>query len=171
MQHVTNKWSANSADRGPSREVRVEDWTGRVFYASHCRFFLDVPLDMSGIIMNAAREATQHGYRLAAGGATLATDEIFRGAVLVELERAARPIGVNVVRFDSEVLVRVLPDKGVQLRAELKELTHWSSDLGFEISGRYVEYATRSSSDSVRPHAVYASLRGEQALLAPSRSA
>jgi hypothetical protein len=143
--------------------VRVERWSGRTFYASHCRFFIDVPLDMSGIIMTAAREATQHGYRLISGGATLATDAIYRGAVLVEIERA---VGANVVQFDGELLARVLPEKGLQLRAELNELKRWSVDIGYELTGCYIEYAIRASTPGrVRPHAVYATIQGEDALV------
>jgi hypothetical protein len=158
MQSVTNQWSAP----GPTREVRVERWRARTFYASHCRFFLDVPLDMTGMIMNAAREATEHGFRVVTGGVTLATDAIYRGAVLVEIEPA---IGATVMHFDGELLVRVLPDKGVQLRSELKELTRWADDIGYEITATYVEYAMRDSTGRVRPHAVYATIRGKDALL------
>lgn len=164
MQTVSNSWP----QPGPTREVRVEEWRRRTFYASHCRFFIDVPLDMSGIIMNAAREATQHGYRLLPGGATLATDAIYRGAVLVEIEHA---IGQNVVHFDGELLSRVLPDKGMQLRAELNELKSWAVDIGYEITGCYVEYAMRGSMPGrVRPHAVYAMIQGETSLIATSSS-
>jgi hypothetical protein len=163
MHDVANNWSphqgAHQGDSGLTREVRLEQWSARTFYASHCRFFVDVPLDMSGIIMTVAREATQHGYRLVAGGATLATDAIYRGAVLIEIERA---LGNNVVQFDGEVLARVLPDKGVQIRSEFNELKKWSVDIGYEITGCYVEYAMRSSMPGrVRPHAVYATIRGE----------
>lgn len=159
MQYVPN----SSPPPGPTREVRVERWRARTFYASHCRFFLDVPLDMTGMIMNAAREATEHGFRVVPAGMTLATDAIYRGAVLIEIEPA---IGSTVISFDGELLARVLPEKGVQLRAELKELTRWADDIGYEITGTYVEYAVRDSSPGrVRPHAVYATLRGEDALL------
>jgi len=165
MQPVSNSWPPP----GPMREVRVEQWRRRAFYASHCRFFIDVPLDMSGMILNAAREATQHGYRLIPGGATLATDAIFRGAVLVEIERA---VGHDVVQFDGEVLARLLPEKGLQLRAELNELKRWSLDIGYEVTGCYVEYAMRDSSPGrVRPHAVYATINGESALLETSSTA
>ena len=165
MQSVTNSWPPP----GPTREVRVEEWRRRTFYASHCRFFIDVPLDMSGMIISAAREATERGYRLIAGGATLATDAIFRGAVLVEIERA---VGTDVVHFDGELLARVLPDKGVQLRSELNELKKWAVDIGFDITGTYVEYAMRSSTPGrVRPHAVYATISGEEALIESTRSA
>ncbi len=156
---MSNHWT----EPGLPREVRVERWSARTFYASHCRFFIDVPLDMSGIIMTAAREATQAGFRLIPGGATLATDAIYRGAVLVEIEPA---VGETVVQFDGELLARTLPEKNLQLRAELKELTRWSVDIGYELTGCYVEYAMRNSMPGrVRPHAVYATIKGDDALI------
>ncbi len=152
---------------GPSRAVRAERWLGRTFYASQCRFFLDVPLDMSGMIANASREATQHGHHVTLGGLTLATDAIYRGAVLVEVQDPGIPLA-NVVRLDGEVLGRALPERGAKLRAELDELARWSLDLGLEVTACYVQYEARGSlPGSVRATHVYASVRGEESITDP----
>lgn len=161
MQNVSDAWPP----RQPSREVRIERWGTRAFYASQCRFFLDVPLDMSGMVLGAVREATAHGCHVIPGGATLATDALFRGAVLIEIADDGRA-DHNIVRITGEMLSRALPEKGVRLRTELAELTRWSSDLGYEVTGCYIEYtATGSQAGSVRPTTVYASIRGEDALI------
>lgn len=147
------------------REVRVERWGTRTFYASQCRFFIDVPLDMSGMILGAIREATQHGFRVLPGGAALATDALFRGAVLIEIEDDGSDHH-NVIRLSGEVLSRALPEKGVRLRSELDELARWSLDLGYEVTGCYIEYTPAGSiPGAVRPTTVYASIRGEETLI------
>src|SRR4051812_3313047 len=69
-----------------SRPVRTERWENRAFFASPCRFFIDVPLDMTGCITGAVREADDMGLPVLAGGDVFATDALYRGAVLVELE-------------------------------------------------------------------------------------
>lgn len=160
MQQVTNRWPP----RQPSREVRVERWAPRAFYASQCRFFIDVPLDMSGMVLGAIREATQHDCRIVPNGASLATDTLFRGAVLIEIEDDGRT-DHNIVRMSGEMLARGLPEKGVRLRSELDELVRWSIDLGYEVTGCYIEYtSTGSIPGAVRASTVYASIRGEDAL-------
>ena len=160
MQHVTNRWPP----RGPAREVRIEHWSARTFYASQCRFFIDVPLDMSGIVLGAIREAMQHGLRLLPGGATLATDTLYRGAVLIEVQDDGRE-DHNIVRMSGELLARALPDKGVRLRAELDELVRWSIDIGYDVTGCYIEYSPHESiPGAVRPSTVFASIKGEDAL-------
>lgn len=158
-----NSW----APAGPAREVRVERWASRTFYASACRFFLDVPLDMTGLILNATRDAAQRGHRLLLGGAVLATDAIYRGSVLVEIVDEG-VTAHDVVRIDGEVLARALPEKGLRLRSELEELVRWSTDLGHEVTGCYVLYENRGSMPgAVKPTQVYATLRGEHALTEP----
>lgn len=162
MQEVTKPWSS----RQPSREVRVERWTGRTFYASHCRFFIDVPLDMSGILLSAVREAVAAGHQLIPGGAALATDALFRGAVLIEIQDDGAHAH-NIVRMNGELLVRALPEKGVQLRSELDELVRWSLDLGYEVTGCYIEYTPRGSiPGAVRPTMLYATIKGEDEMIA-----
>lgn len=163
MQQV-NSWP----QKGPSREVRVERWKNRAFYASPCRFFLDVPLDMSGIIHAAVRDCVAHGYHQQPSGMTLITDAIFRGAALIEIVDP-RPGDPHVQRMDGEMLARSLPDKGVRLRAELDELVRWSVDIGYEIGGCYVSYEPRDSSRSVRPAHLYAPIRGEEMLIESTR--
>lgn len=161
MQHVSNGWPP----RQPSREVRVERWGTRTFYASQCRFFLDVPLDMSGIVLGAIREATAHGHRVVPGGATLATDALFRGAVLIEIEDDGRE-DHNVIRMTGEMLARALPEKGVKLRPELGELVKWSEDLGYEVTGCYIEYASSGTAPgALRPTTVFAAIRGDDLLI------
>jgi hypothetical protein len=161
MQQVSKGWPP----RQPSREVRVERWEGRTFYASQCRFFIDVPLDMSGIVLGAVREAMNHGLRLVPGGMTLATDTLFRGAVLIEIQDDGRE-DHNIVRMGGELLSRALPEKGVRLRSELDELVRWSLDLGYEVTGCYIEYTPRESiPGAVRATTVYASIKGEDALI------
>jgi len=156
MQSVNSSRAPESA----SREVRVERWTQRAFYATQCRFFIDVPLDMTGMINGAIREANARGIKLRPGGTIFATDAIYRGAVLVELDSTA---GVpDAVHLDTEVLARALPPKGIRLRAELDELVRWSLDLGYEVTGCYVQYeATGTIPGSVRATQVFATVRGE----------
>lgn len=163
MQQV-NSWSVS----GASRAVRVERWSGRAFYASACRFFLDVPLDMTGLILNAQREAVQQGHTLVPGGAILATDSIYRGAVLLEIVDPRIAGLMSVVRIDGEVLARGLPDKGVRLRGELDELVRWSNDLGHEVTGCYVQYEHRGSiPGAVKASQVFATIRGEHSITEP----
>jgi hypothetical protein len=160
MQTV-NSW----APKGPSREVRVERWKQRAFYASPCRFFIDVPLDMSGIVRAAVRDCVTHGHHPAPGGMTLVTDAIFRGAALIEITDP-RPDDPHVVRIDGEMLGRELPPKGVKLRAELDELVRWAVDLGFELGGCYVQYELRKDTGSgIRATQVYAPISGQEALI------
>lgn len=160
MQSV-NSWPPPS---GPSRAVRAERWVGRTFYASQCRFFLDVPLDMSGMIASATREAAHGGHELVPGGLTLATDAIYRGAVLVEVQDPGIPLA-NVVHLDGEVLGRALPDRGVKLRAELDELVRWSLDLGLEVTACYVQYESKGPlPGAVKATNVYATIRGEESI-------
>lgn len=163
MQQM-NSWS----NTGAGRAVRVERWVGRAFYASACRFFLDVPLDMTGLILNATREAVQHGHTLVPGGAILATDTIYRGAVLLEIVDPRLHGMMNVVRVDGEVLARGLPEKGLRLRSELDELVRWSNDLGHEVTGCYVQYEHRGSiPGAVKASQVFATIRGEHSITEP----
>ena len=142
----------------PMREVRVERWVGRLFYATPCRFFIDVPLDMSGCVAAALRDAVAAGCRLAEDGEVLATDSIFRGAILVEVE----PIdSVNLVVLDTEVLARGLPEKGVRLRKELDELVRWAIDLGHDVAALYVRFEpTGTIPGAMKPTHVYAAIQG-----------
>ena len=123
-----------------SREVRLEHWGHRCFYAAACRFFIDVPLDMSGIVLAGQREALSAGFPLKPAAAAYATDSIYRGAVLLELASDPGIEGSHLVRLEGEVLVRALPPKGVRLRAELAELARWAEDLGYEVNGLFVVY-------------------------------
>jgi hypothetical protein len=151
-------WSNEPASR---REVRVERWGVRAFYASPCRYFIDIPLDMTGSVINARRDAVQAGHALLEGGSVYATDTHYRGAILVEIhpDRRADP---NVIALEGEFLARSLPPKGVKLRKELDELVRWSLDLGLEVAGMYVQYEEEGA--LVRPTHVFASLRGESDL-------
>ncbi|MGZ3419017.1 MAG: hypothetical protein ACXVEE_14195 [Polyangiales bacterium] len=163
MQQV-NSWSPPSANRA----VRVERWSSRSFYASACRYFLDVPLDMTGLILNATREAQQHGHMLVPGGAILATDSVYRGAVLLEIVDPRLAGLMNVVQIDGEVLARALPEKGLRLRSELDELVRWSNDLGHEVTGCYVQYEHRGSiPGAVKASQVFATIRGEHSITEP----
>ncbi len=148
------------------REVRIERWAARAFYASPCRYFIDLPLDMTGSVINARRDAVAAGHVLLEGGSVYATDTHYRGAMLVEIhpERGADP---NVVALQGEFLSRQLPPKGVKLRKELDELVRWSLDLGLEVSGVYVQYEEDGS--LVRPTNVFAALRGEGEITEPGQ--
>ena len=148
------------------REVRIERWAARAFYASPCRYFIDLPLDMTGSVINARRDAVGAGHALLDGGSVYATDTHYRGAILVEIhpDRRADP---NVVALQGEFLSRQLPPKGVKLRKELDELVRWSLDLGLEVSGVYVQYEEDGS--LVRPTNVFAALRGEGEITEPGQ--
>jgi hypothetical protein len=147
------------------REVRVERWATRAFYASPCRYFIDLPLDMTGSVLNARHDAVDAGHELLEGGAVYATDTHYRGAILVEIhpDRRADP---NVVALEGEFLARALPPRGVKLRGELDELVRWSFDLGLQVAGVYVQY--EPDGPLVRPTSVFAGLRGEQAITDPT---
>ncbi|MBK7396686.1 MAG: hypothetical protein IPJ34_10390 [Myxococcales bacterium] len=129
----------------PSREVRLDHWERRSFYAAACRFFIDVPLDMSGIVLAGQREALHAGFKLKPAAAAYATDSIYRGAVLLELDGDPGIDGSHIVRLEGEVLVRALPPKGAKLRAELNELARWSKDLGYEVNGLFVVYESNGT--------------------------
>lgn len=123
-----------------SRPVRHEFWARRTFFASPCRFFIDVPLDMTGCIHAALRDAQDHGVVRKESGAILATDALFRGAILIEVD-ADTPSPTELVRIhDVELLARELPTRRVNLRAELDELVRWSIDLGHDVVAMYVDY-------------------------------
>src|SRR6476469_9698827 len=90
-----------------SRPVRSERWANRAFFASPCRFFIDVPLDMTGCILGVVREAQDLGLPVLDGGEIFATDALYRGAVLVELEldAVAVPANGSIIRVhDLELL-------------------------------------------------------------------
>jgi hypothetical protein len=147
-----------------SRPVRTEHWRARAFYASPCRFFIDVPLDMTGCIHGAVREAHSLGLPVLDGGEVFATDALYRGAVLVELELdviATPPTGSIVRVHELDLLARVLPERGVRLRAELDELVRWSLDLGHDVSAVYVQYG-QTQTGAVRATEVFAALRPEK---------
>ena len=146
-----------------SRPVRSERWATRAFYASPCRFFIDVPLDMTGCISGGIREAHDLALPVLDGGDVYATDALYRGAVLVELEPdvIAVPKQGSIIRVhDVELLTRALPERGVRLRAELDELVRWSIDLGHEVSAVYVQYGP-TETGSVRATDVFAALKPE----------
>ena len=155
--------SGRSGPVSTSRPVRTERWVGRAFYASPCRFFIDVPLDMTGCISGAIRETRDLGLRVLDGGDVYATDALYRGAVLVEIEldAVAVPESGTVVRVhELDLLARVLPERGVRLRAELDELVRWSIDLGHDVSAVYVQYAA-DALGLVRATEVFAALKPE----------
>jgi hypothetical protein len=146
-----------------SRHVRTERWERRVFFASPCRFFIDLPLDMNRCIMGAVREANDMELPVLDGGDVFATDALYRGAVLVELEPdvAMVPTTGSIIRVrDLDLLARPLPDRGVRLRAELDELVRWSLDLGHDVSAVYVQYAS-TEQGIVRATEVFAALKAE----------
>ncbi len=151
-----------SREGAPSREVRIERWAARAFYASPCRYFIDLPLDMTGSVINAQRDAVAAGHALLDGGAVYATDTHYRGAILVEIQPHRR-FDANVVALEGEFLSRQLPLKGVKLRTELDELVRWSLDLGLQVGGVYVQY--EPDRGLVRPTGVFAALRGEESIL------
>jgi hypothetical protein len=150
-----------------SREVRVERWNLRAFYASPCRFFLDLPLDMTGIVVSTVDEAVAAGHVLSSGGLVLATDAYFRGAVLLEIEDPGT-FAPGVVRLDFEVLSRALPARGLDVRGEIAELARWSRDLGHEVTAWFVEYARREDRPTaLRAKHLHGALRGERPLTEP----
>jgi hypothetical protein len=141
-----------------SRVVRSESWSSRIFYAAACRFFIDVPLDMTGCIHAGLLETVEHGLEPLPGGDLLLTDSLYRGAVLVEIARPAKIADRHVVELSGlELLSRELPSSGVRMRAELDELTRWSFDLGHQVKALYVRYA-RVPPGIMRPTTVYAAL-------------
>ncbi len=142
-----------------SRPVRGEHWSQRAFFASPCRFFIDVPLDMTGCIHAALRDAQDHRVVLKPGGAIFATDALFRGAILLEVDvDAASP--TELVRVeDVELLARDLPLQRVKLRAELDELVRWSMDLGHDVVAIYVAYELQPPGIA-RATEIFAALRG-----------
>ena len=151
-----------------TRPVRFEHWRHRTFYASACRFHLDVPLDMTGVILAASREAMHHGLRPISAGVMLATDAVYRGAVLIEIERES-PSGHGVLRVDdAELLVRELPPRSVRLRPEVDELLRWSREVGHEVAGIYVQYEYPAASTSVRATQIFATLKGEGSMSEPA---
>ena len=146
-----------------SRPVRSERWTTRAFYASPCRFFIDVPLDMTGCITGAIREAHDLELPVLDGGDVYATDALYRGAVLVELEPdvIALPRLGSIIRIrELDLLARALPERGVRLRAELDELVRWSIDLGHDVSAVYVQYGP-TENGAVRATDVFAALKAQ----------
>ena len=143
--------------------MRAQHWDRRVFYAAPCRYFIDVPLDMTGCILGATREATDANFKLLEGGSILATDALYRGAILVEIEDDGSE-APNIVRVDDlELLARELPTRGANLRAELDELVRWSIDLGHDVTAVYVRYE-KVPPGAMRPTQVYAAVRGETCL-------
>ncbi len=149
---------------GPAREVRLEQWDRRTFYAAACRFFIDVPLDMSGIVSAAQREAQNSGFALKFGVPAYATDSIYRGAVLLELEADPGFDGNHIVRLNGEVLVRALPQKGVKLRAELSELGRWAKDIGYEVDASFIAYEMSGSlpAGNMKPTQVFATVKSTE---------
>ena len=148
----------------PSRPVRCERWDERTFYAFPCAFLLDVPLDMTGCIQAARRAATGAGLDPIADGDVLATDALFRGAVLVQIAadpRLASSEDPHVVRLrGAELLSRELPERPVRLRAELDELARWSRELGHDFAAVYVRYDAPAGG-SARPRALFVALRDD----------
>jgi len=145
--------------------VRSDHWQARTFYASPCKFFIDVPLDMSGCIVGAVHEASRLGLSPRPGGQLLVTDTLFRGAVLVEV---APPVQAHpqVVTIGGDVLARDLPQKGAKLRGELDELVRWALEIGQEVTGCYVRYEPAGNLPGlVRPAEVFAAVRGEADLV------
>jgi hypothetical protein len=140
------------------RQIRLD---GRSFYATPCKFFIDVPLDMSGCILGAVREAAKAGLRVVPGGLMLVCDTHYRGAVLVEVMADAMGQS-NVVVVGGSLLARDLPPKGAKLRAELDELVRWSLEIGLEVTGCYVRYEPVGSlPGALRPAEIFASVNGE----------
>jgi hypothetical protein len=157
----------HNPSQGAGRAVRVERWASRLFYATPCRFFIDVPLDMSGCVAAARREALAAGYRLPLLGDVLATDALYRGAILVEIEPGG-PESTHVMELDGEVLARELPEKGARLRVELDELVRWSFDLGHEVSAVYVQYQSIGDiPGAVRAAHVFAAIKGGERITEP----
>lgn len=149
----------------PPRPVRTERWHRRAFFASPCRFFIDLPLDMTGCIHGALHEAARAGLRRPEGGELFATDALFRGAILVEVED--HDGAADLVRVDGvDLLGREVPERGVRLRVELDELVRWSMELGHEVSAVYVRYEL--GEPAARPVDVFAALRGDTAVNEPA---
>ena len=171
---VPNHRSEGPSERLPpssspplSRAVRVERWSARTFYAIPCKFLIDVPIDLSGCVIAGAREARRAGYRLLPTGDAYATDAIYRGALLLEVDPESQGVEQRVV-LDVEVLARELPESVVRLRAELGELVRWSVELGYEVTGRYVRYdGVGTSPTTLRPRTVFAAIRGADPITEP----
>jgi hypothetical protein len=140
-----------------AREVRIERWVGRSFYVSASHFRVDLPLDMSGCIAAALRDARSEGHRRTPGGAILASDARRGGAIFVEVERSSVDDDA-VVRLDAEVLARRLPIDTPRLRPEVDELMRWSTELGHGIAAFYVGFAAGEGPRSFRPTRLFAAL-------------
>jgi len=121
---------------------------------------------MSGCVAAARREATERGFRFPLLGDVLATDSLYRGAILVEIEPGG-PESSHVLQLDTEVLARELPEKGVRLRSELDELVRWSMDLGHEVTALYVQYQSGDIPGAVRAAHVFASIKGGEHITEP----
>lgn len=139
------------------REVRIERWIGRAFYVATCSFRVDLPLDMSGCVAAALRDASVEGHRRTPGGAILASDARRGGAIFVEVEPSAVD-DASIARIDAEVLARRLPLPASPLRAEVDELLRWSHELGHCIAAFYVGFTAGERPRSFRPTRLFAAL-------------
>jgi hypothetical protein len=157
-------------DAHPSREVRIERWIGRSFYVAASPFRVDLPLDVSGCIAAALRDARIEGHRRTPGGAILASDARRGGSadcgiaptsraprIFVEVERSAVD-DPAVVRLDAEILARRLPRDAPRLRPEVDELMRWSNELGHAIAAFYVGFTAAEGPRSFRPTRLFAAL-------------
>lgn len=140
-----------------AREVRIERWIGRSFYVSASSFHVDLPLDMSGCIAAALRDARIEGHRRTPGGAILASDARRGGAIFVEVEPSAVD-DPSIARLDAEVLARRLPLESMRLRAEVDELLRWSNELGHAIAAFYVGFSAGEGPRSFRPTRLFGAL-------------
>jgi hypothetical protein len=145
----------------PHSLIAIESWSPRYFYASVCRFFFDVPLDLTGIVAFSMAEAKAARFTLHPSRFVLATDSIFRGALLVEIESPSegsspgvRP--ASVITLAGDVIVKPLTAPKLRLRADANELRDHASDLSREVSAYYFQY---SDINSVRPLKIFATLR------------
>lgn len=149
---------SGSPPSSPQSSVRLEHWPDRVFYTSICRYFLDVPLDMSGVVASAVQEAQGAWLQVTPGGLVLATDGLYRGAMLIQIEPPAFQ-APHVMVLGGAFVARDLPSKGVRLRAEFQELVRVGGSFGVEVNVGYVQYAQAAPGGAWRPQRMYGAPR------------
>jgi hypothetical protein len=158
VSHLAPAMSPSIDDRFP-RVVTLERWRGRAFFVVACPFRVDLPLDMSGCVLAALRDASLAGRRRPTGGAILASDARRGGAVFVEVVPHAREQDSRVVDIEADVVTRRLPIRPSGLRSEVEELLRWSEELGREVASFYVGFVA-SGPRAFRAAQLFATLDG-----------
>jgi hypothetical protein len=139
----------------PNSLIAMESWPPRHFYASVCRFFFDVPLDLTGIVAFSMTEAKAAGFVLHSSRFVLATDSLYRGALLVEIELPQEPSYArarpsSVVTLAGDVIIKPLNEPKLRLRADAMELADHAMQLGREVGAYYFQYSDLGSSRPVK---------------------